>query len=219
MTGRVQIAERPFDAGRSRRITSNTQTASSAAAAVRRRAPSHKGLKAAAPLDAARAQRPSGVHGQAALPEPRPSQAKAPRYQTGGRATDRPQTPIGETRRAAERRKRAPLFERPPAPSEFWRGDHRQPMTLRWMGMSHCGFVVEGPKAAPEVGDVVHVAVPMEPVSEGVLDVDGVVSALRADAATDLVAVQVRLGRAAGNAAYRQVVQYWSVRSRGLRGA
>lgn len=218
VTGRVHIAERPFDAGRSRRITSNTRTASSAADAARRRAPSHKGLKAASPPSAGRAPSPSSVHARAAVPGPA-AQTVAPRYQTGGRGRGNSQTPLSETRRAAERRKRAPLFERTAVASEFWRPEGAaQPMTFRWVGMSHCGFVVEGPKAAPDVGDVVHVVVPMEPVTEGVLEMDGVVSALRADPATDLVAVQVRLGQAGAEAAYRQVVQYWSVKSRGLRG-
>ncbi len=217
ITGRVQIAERPFDAGRSRRITSGTRTASHAGDAARRRAPSHKGLKAASPPAAARARRPSGVHARAIPAGAAASQAKAPRYQTGGRLKERAQTPIGETRRAAERRKRAPLFERTPVASEYWCGEEpARAMTLRWVGMSHCGFVVEGAKGAPDVGDVVHVVIPMEPVTEGALEMDGVVSALRADAATDLVAVQVRLGKAAGDARYRQVVQYWSVKSRGL---
>ncbi len=110
---------------------------------------------------------------------------------------------------------RRPLFEREPGRGYFTWRDATLAMVCSWIGHSHCVFVVPSIEAI-QMGEVIRAALPGDPITDAHVQVVGVVSRLKPDAATGRLMVELDLTGHSRHQApeYRRVVQYWAVRQR-----
>lgn len=127
------------------------------------------------------------------------------------RATPTPVGSFGFSRSLGGRSgKREPLYHREDAAGKFRRkGEEKaHAVTFGWIGRAACVFFV-GPGEGPELGGLVEVGIPGEPVVDGLIWVQGTVALLTVDRTGGQSMVEVDLAGNRQPAQYDGLVGYW----------
>lgn len=103
-----------------------------------------------------------------------------------------------------------PVYKRPTTPSEFRVRGKSTRMVFGWVGETHCLFVLPGTEEVPKIDDKIEVAVPADPIAEGVMWVQGRVSQLTFDDIVGRTKVEVDILGKHGHvpSAYKRLVHF-----------